>query len=283
MADKKRSAQMDTLKKVLRYIARYRPAGGAEPAAGGAVGGADAVRAHRSWATPSTSSSSAGRVDFAQILRCLVADRSWSCAVTAVWRSGLMNIINNTHHLPGRARHPQAGLPQTRDPAAEVLSGQPPHGRDRQPRHRRRGPVRRRPAAGLYAAVHGRRHHPGHADLHVRDERCASRWWWCCSRRCRSSWRGFIARQHLQHVPAAVARPAADQTALIDEMIGGAEGGAGLRHEEAAQRDFDEINERLRQMLPAGNVLLLHHQPGHALRQQPWSTRAWAWRARLSR
>ena len=39
----------------------------------------------------------------------------------------------------------------------------------------------------------------------------------------------------------------ADQTALIDEMIGNEKVVQAFTHEEAAQRDFDEINERLRQ------------------------------------
>ena len=38
----------------------------------------------------------------------------------------------------------------------------------------------------------------------------------------------------------------ADQTALIDEMIGNEKVVQAFTHEEAAQRDFDEINERLR-------------------------------------
>ena len=92
MADKKRSAQMDTLKKVLRYIARYR-----------LLVAVSLLLAALSVAltlyVPIVVGDAidfiveAGRVDFAQILRCLVVI-GVVVAITAV-AQWAMNIINN--------------------------------------------------------------------------------------------------------------------------------------------------------------------------------------------
>ena len=46
--------------------------------------------------------------------------------------------------------------------------------------------------------------------------------------------------------------------------------------EEETQRGFDEVNERLAEVQSAGHLLLLPDQSGDPLRQQRWSTPAWA-------
>ena len=56
----------------------------------------------------------------------------------------------------------------------------------------------------------------------------------------------------------------AEQTALVDEMVGNEKVVQAFTHEAAAQETFDEINERLR----ASSLKAIFYQPLHALHQQ---------------
>ena len=60
-----------------------------------------------------------------------------------------------------------------------------------------------------------------------------------------------------------------EQTALINEMIENQKVVQAYGQEEKVQMRFDEINDRLREMLSAGDVFLLHHESVDAVCQQP--------------
>ena len=60
-----------------------------------------------------------------------------------------------------------------------------------------------------------------------------------------------------------------EQTALIDEMIGNQKVVRAFGYEEESQQRFDEINDRLRGLLPESHLLFIPHQPLHPLCQFP--------------
>ena len=241
MADKKRSAQMDTLKKVLRYIARYR-----------LLVAVSLLLAALSVAltlyVPIVVGDAidfiveAGRVDFAQILRCLVVI-GVVVAITAV-AQWAMNIINNKityqviRDIHKEAFHKLTILPLKyidSHPTGEVVS---------------------RVIADVDQFADGLL--LGFTQLFTGAVTILGTLIFMLTVNVGITFvvvlltplslfvANFIARRtYTMFKKQSEAR--ADQTALIDEMIGNEKVVQAFTHEEAAQRDFDEINERLRQ------------------------------------
>ena len=241
MADKKRSAQMDTLKKVLRYIARYR-----------LLVAVSLLLAALSVAltlyVPSVVGDAidfiveAGRVDFAQILRCLVVI-GVVVAITAV-AQWAMNIINNkiTYQV----------IRDIRKEAFHKLTILPLKYIDSHPT----GEVVSRVIADVDQFADGLL--LGFTQLFTGAVTILGTLIFMLTVNVGITFvvvlltplslfvANFIARRtYTMFKKQSEAR--ADQTALIDEMIGNEKVVQAFTHEEAAQRDFDEINERLRQ------------------------------------
>ncbi len=241
MADKKRSAQMDTLKKVLRYIARYR-----------LLVAVSLLLAALSVAltlyVPIVVGDAidfiveAGRVDFAQILRCLVVI-GVVVAITAV-AQWAMNIINNkiTYQV----------IRDIRKEAFHKLTILPLKYIDSHPT----GEIVSRVIADVDQFADGLL--LGFTQLFTGAVTILGTLIFMLTVNVGIAFvvvlltplslfvANFIARRtYTMFKKQSEAR--ADQTALIDEMIGNEKVVQAFTHEEAAQRDFDEINERLRQ------------------------------------
>ncbi len=241
MADKKRSAQMDTLKKVLRYIARYR-----------LLVAVSLLLAALSVAltlyVPIVVGDAidfiveAGRVDFAQILRCLVVI-GVVVAITAV-AQWAMNIINNkiTYQV----------IRDIRKEAFHKLTILPLKYIDSHPT----GEVVSRVIADVDQFADGLL--LGFTQLFTGAVTILGTLIFMLTVNVGITFvvvlltplslfvANFIARRtYTMFKKQSEAR--ADQTALIDEMIGNEKVVQAFTHEEAAQRNFDEINERLRQ------------------------------------
>ncbi len=241
MADKKRSAQMDTLKKVLRYIARYR-----------LLVAVSLLLAALSVAltlyVPIVVGDAidfiveAGRVDFAQILRCLVVI-GVVVAITAV-AQWAMNIINNkiTYQV----------IRDIRKEAFHKLTILPLKYIDSHPT----GEVVSRVIADVDQFADGLL--LGFTQLFTGAVTILGTLIFMLTVNVGITFvvvlltplslfvANFIARRtYTMFKKQSEAR--ADQTALIDEMIGNEKVVQAFTHEEAAQRDFDGINERLRQ------------------------------------
>ena len=241
MADKKRSAQMDTLKKVLRYIARYR-----------LLVAVSLLLAALSVAltlyVPIVVGDAidfiveAGRVDFAQILRCLVVI-GVVVAITAV-AQWAMNIINNkiTYQV----------IRDIRKEAFHKLTILPLKYIDSHPT----GEVVSRVIADVDQFADGLL--LGFTQLFTGAVTILGTLIFMLTVNVGITFvvvlltplslfvANFIARRtYTMFKKQSEART--DQTALIDEMIGNEKVVQAFTHEEAAQRDFDEINERLRQ------------------------------------
>ena len=241
MADKKRGAQMDTLKKVLRYIARYR-----------LLVAVSLLLAALSVAltlyVPIVVGDAidfiveAGRVDFAQILRCLVVI-GVVVAITAV-AQWAMNIINNkiTYQV----------IRDIRKEAFHKLTILPLKYIDSHPT----GEVVSRVIADVDQFADGLL--LGFTQLFTGAVTILGTLIFMLTVNVGITFvvvlltplslfvANFIARRtYTMFKKQSEAR--ADQTALIDEMIGNEKVVQAFTHEEAAQRDFDEINERLRQ------------------------------------
>ncbi len=241
MADKKRSAQMDTLKKVLRYIARYR-----------LLVAVSLLLAALSVAltlyVPIVVGDAidfiveAGHVDFAQILRCLVVI-GVVVAITAV-AQWAMNIINNkiTYQV----------IRDIRKEAFHKLTILPLKYIDSHPT----GEVVSRVIADVDQFADGLL--LGFTQLFTGAVTILGTLIFMLTVNVGITFvvvlltplslfvANFIARRtYTMFKKQSEAR--ADQTALIDEMIGNEKVVQAFTHEEAAQRDFDEINERLRQ------------------------------------
>ena len=241
MADKKRSAQMGTLKKVLRYIARYR-----------LLVAVSLLLAALSVAltlyVPIVVGDAidfiveAGRVDFAQILRCLVVI-GVVVAITAV-AQWAMNIINNkiTYQV----------IRDIRKEAFHKLTILPLKYIDSHPT----GEVVSRVIADVDQFADGLL--LGFTQLFTGAVTILGTLIFMLTVNVGITFvvvlltplslfvANFIARRtYTMFKKQSEAR--ADQTALIDEMIGNEKVVQAFTHEEAAQRDFDEINERLRQ------------------------------------
>ena len=241
MADKKRSAQMDTLKKVLRYIARYR-----------LLVAVSLLLAALSVAltlyVPIVVGDAidfiveAGRVDFAQILRCLVVI-GVVVAITAV-AQWAMNIINNkiTYQV----------IRDIRKEAFHKLTILPLKYIDSHPT----GEVVSRVIADVDQFADGLL--LGFTQLFTGAVTILGTLIFMLTVNVGITFvvvlltplslfvANFIARRtYTMFKKQSEAR--AGQTALIDEMIGNEKVVQAFTHEEAAQRDFDEINERLRQ------------------------------------
>ena len=60
-----------------------------------------------------------------------------------------------------------------------------------------------------------------------------------------------------------------EQTGFVEEMVQGQKVVQAFGRERDSLEKFDEINERLAGLQPAGHLLLLHHQPLHPVRQLP--------------
>ena len=58
-----------------------------------------------------------------------------------------------------------------------------------------------------------------------------------------------------------------EQTGFVEEMVQGQKVVQAFGRERDSLEKFDEINERLAGLQPAGHLLLLHHQPLHPVRQ----------------
>ena len=241
MADKKRSAQMDTLKKVLRYIARYR-----------LLVAVSLLLAALSVAltlyVPIVVGDAidfiveAGRVDFAQILRCLVVI-GVVVAITAV-AQWAMNIINNkiTYQV----------IRDIRKEAFHKLTILPLKYIDSHPT----GEVVSRVIADVDQFADGLL--LGFTQLFTGAVTILGTLIFMLTVNVGITFvvvlltplslfvANFIARRtYTMFKKQSEAR--ADQTALIDEMIGNEKVVQAFTHEKAAQRDFDGINERLRQ------------------------------------
>ena len=241
MADKKRSAQMDTLKKVLRYIARYR-----------LLVAVSLLLAALSVAltlyVPIVVGDAidfiveAGRVDFAQILHCLVVI-GVVVAITAV-AQWAMNIINNkiTYQV----------IRDIRKEAFHKLTILPLKYIDSHPT----GEIVSRVIADVDQFADGLL--LGFTQLFTGAVTILGTLIFMLTVNVGITFvvvlltplslfvANFIARRtYTMFKKQSEAR--ADQTALIDEMIGNEKVVQAFTHEEAAQRDFDEINERLRQ------------------------------------
>ena len=241
MADKKRSAQTDTLKKVLRYIARYR-----------LLVAVSLLLAALSVAltlyVPIVVGDAidfiveAGRVDFAQILRCLVVI-GVVVAITAV-AQWAMNIINNkiTYQV----------IRDIRKEAFHKLTILPLKYIDSHPT----GEVVSRVIADVDQFADGLL--LGFTQLFTGAVTILGTLIFMLTVNVGITFvvvlltplslfvANFIARRtYTMFKKQSEAR--ADQTALIDEMIGNEKVVQAFTHEEAAQRDFDGINERLRQ------------------------------------
>ena len=241
MAGKKRSAQMDTLKKVLRYIARYR-----------LLVAVSLLLAALSVAltlyVPIVVGDAidfiveAGRVDFAQILRCLVVI-GVVVAITAV-AQWAMNIINNkiTYQV----------IRDIRKEAFHKLTILPLKYIDSHPT----GEIVSRVIADVDQFADGLL--LGFTQLFTGAVTILGTLIFMLTVNVGITFvvvlltplslfvANFIARRtYTMFKKQSEAR--ADQTALIDEMIGNEKVVQAFTHEEAAQRDFDEINERLRQ------------------------------------
>ena len=241
MADKKRSAQMGTLKKVLRYIARYR-----------LLVAVSLLLAALSVAltlyVPIVVGDAidfiveAGRVDFAQILRCLVVI-GVVVAITAV-AQWAMNIINNkiTYQV----------IRDIRKEAFHKLTILPLKYIDSHPT----GEVVSRVIADVDQFADGLL--LGFTQLFTGAVTILGTLIFMLTVNVGITFvvvlltplslfvANFIARRtYTMFKKQSEAR--ADQTALIDEMIGNEKVVQAFTHEEAAQRDFDGINERLRQ------------------------------------
>ena len=241
MADKKRSAQMDTLKKVLRYIARYR-----------LLVAVSLLLAALSVAltlyVPIVVGDAidfiveAGHVDFAQILRCLVVI-GVVVAITAV-AQWAMNIINNkiTYQV----------IRDIRKEAFHKLTILPLKYIDSHPT----GEIVSRVIADVDQFADGLL--LGFTQLFTGAVTILGTLIFMLTVNVGITFvvvlltplslfvANFIARRtYTMFKKQSEAR--ADQTALIDEMIGNEKVVQAFTHEEAAQRDFDEINERLRQ------------------------------------
>ncbi len=241
MADKKRGAQMDTLKKVLRYIARYR-----------LLVAVSLLLAALSVAltlyVPIVVGDAidfiveAGRVDFAQILRCLVVI-GVVVAITAV-AQWAMNIINNkiTYQV----------IRDIRKEAFHKLTILPLKYIDSHPT----GEIVSRVIADVDQFADGLL--LGFTQLFTGAVTILGTLIFMLTVNVGITFvvvlltplslfvANFIARRtYTMFKKQSEAR--ADQTALIDEMIGNEKVVQAFTHEEAAQRDFDGINERLRQ------------------------------------
>ena len=241
MADKKRSAQMDTLKKVLRYIARYR-----------LLVAVSLLLAALSVAltlyVPIVVGDAidfiveAGRVDFAQILRCLVVI-GVVVAITAV-AQWAMNIINNkiTYQV----------IRDIRKEAFHKLTILPLKYIDSHPT----GEIVSRVIADVDQFADGLL--LGFTQLFTGAVTILGTLIFMLTVNVGITFvvvlltplslfvANFIARRtYTMFKKQSEAR--ADQTALIDEMIGNEKVVQAFTHEEAAQRDFDGLNERLRQ------------------------------------
>ena len=241
MADKKRSVQMDTLKKVLRYIARYR-----------LLVAVSLLLAALSVAltlyVPIVVGDAidfiveAGRVDFAQILRCLVVI-GVVVAITAV-AQWAMNIINNkiTYQV----------IRDIRKEAFHKLTILPLKYIDSHPT----GEIVSRVIADVDQFADGLL--LGFTQLFTGAVTILGTLIFMLTVNVGITFvvvlltplslfvANFIARRtYTMFKKQSEAR--ADQTALIDEMIGNEKVVQAFTHEEAAQRDFDGINERLRQ------------------------------------
>ena len=241
MADKKRSAQMDTLKKVLRYIARYR-----------LLVAVSLLLAALSVAltlyVPIVVGDAidfiveAGHVDFAQILRCLVVI-GVVVAITAV-AQWAMNIINNkiTYQV----------IRDIRKEAFHKLTILPLKYIDSHPT----GEIVSRVIADVDQFADGLL--LGFTQLFTGAVTILGTLIFMLTVNVGITFvvvlltplslfvANFIARRtYTMFKKQSEAR--ADQTALIDEMIGNEKVVQAFTHEEAAQRDFDGINERLRQ------------------------------------
>ena len=241
MADKKRSAQTDTLKKVLRYIARYR-----------LLVAVSLLLAALSVAltlyVPIVVGDAidfiveAGRVDFAQILRCLVVI-GVVVAITAV-AQWAMNIINNkiTYQV----------IRDIRKEAFHKLTILPLKYIDSHPT----GEIVSRVIADVDQFADGLL--LGFTQLFTGAVTILGTLIFMLTVNVGITFvvvlltplslfvANFIARRtYTMFKKQSEAR--ADQTALIDEMIGNEKVVQAFTHEEAAQRDFDGINERLRQ------------------------------------
>ena len=241
MANKKRSAQMDTLKKVLRYIARYR-----------LLVAVSLLLAALSVAltlyVPIVVGDAidfiveAGRVDFAQILRCLVVI-GVVVAITAV-AQWAMNIINNkiTYQV----------IRDIRKEAFHKLTILPLKYIDSHPT----GEIVSRVIADVDQFADGLL--LGFTQLFTGAVTILGTLIFMLTVNVGITFvvvlltplslfvANFIARRtYTMFKKQSEAR--ADQTALIDEMIGNEKVVQAFTHEEAAQRDFDGINERLRQ------------------------------------
>ena len=241
MADKKRSVQMDTLKKVLRYIARYR-----------LLVAVSLLLAALSVAltlyVPIVVGDAidfiveAGRVDFAQILRCLVVI-GVVVAITAV-AQWAMNIINNkiTYQV----------IRDIRKEAFHKLTILPLKYIDSHPT----GEIVSRVIADVDQFADGLL--LGFTQLFTGAVTILGTLIFMLTVNVGITFvvvlltplslfvANFLARRtYTMFKKQSEAR--ADQTALIDEMIGNEKVVQAFTHEEAAQRDFDGINERLRQ------------------------------------
>ena len=279
--DKKKpsiASQGAVLRRVLRYIgrtsrwscSRWRCA---------CQRRADAVCADPRRPARWTASSAPGRGGFRRA-EADSADRSRVCIVVTAAAQWLMNALHNRITYDIVPRHPPRRLRAHPEPAA-LLPRRAPDRRHRQPHHRRCGHVRRRPADGLHPALFRRDDHSGHAGLHAHDQARRSRCWSCCitplsllrrqasspsgpmrcsACRSRDARRADRAHRRGRSASRSSSRPSATR-----------------RRRLAA---FDEVNERLRDCSLKAIVLLLPDQPLHALRQQRWSTRRSAWRAR---
>ena len=241
MADKKRSAQMDTLKKVLRYIARYR-----------LLVAVSLLLAALSVAltlyVPIVVGDAidfiveAGRVDFAQILRCLVVI-GVVVAITAV-AQWAMNIINNkiTYQV----------IRDIRKEAFHKLTILPLKYIDSHPT----GEIVSRVIADVDQFADGLL--LGFTQLFTGVITILGTLIFMLTVNVGITFvvvlltplslfvANFIARRtYAMFRQQSEAR--ADQTALIDEMVGNEKVVQAFNHEVAAQRDFNRINERLRQ------------------------------------
>ena len=136
--------------------------------------------------------------------------------------------------------------------------------------------VCRRPADGLFPAVHRRAHHSGHAGFHVLPINvrhhlcgCAASRRFPCSWRTSSRWRTFTMFK-LQSEVRVPSRPR-----FVDEMIGNQKVVQAFgRTRPPAQETLTRSTTACSAMLPQGNLLLLHHQPRPRASSTTWSTPA---------
>lgn len=70
-----------------------------------------------------------------------------------------------------------------------------------------------------------------------------------------------------------------EQTGLIDEMIGNQKVVQAFGRGEDVTERFDEVNKRLQGGILAGNIFLIHHEPGDTICQQSGLHRSWNYRS----